>query len=94
MGSSPCGECSRMLSRWGMSWEVVLVGSSPGGQCPRKLSWCGVVLGVVLVGVVLVRSRPGGELSWWELSWWGVVLEKSCPGGELSRWELSSGQLS
>ena len=34
-------------------------------------------------------SRPGGELSRWELSggevpWWGAVLVGSRPGGELS----------
>ena len=50
-------------------------------------------------------SRPGGELSQWEIVLWGGVLEETvpvgggggggaCPGGESSGWEMSSGEFS
>ena len=33
-----------------------------------------------------MESCPSGQLSWWELTWWGVVLVGSRPSGELSWW--------
>ena len=52
-------------------WEVVLVGLGIVGSCISL---------VVLVGSIL----PGGELSRWEFSWWGVVLLGSCSDGGMA----------
>ena len=59
------------------------LGHSPPGNPQPTLSEHVLVVSLPSGGIVLVKSCPSGELSWW-----GVALVGNCPSGEFSWWRL------